>query len=107
MGGAFPEGQIIKLDEWLTLPTTPRIEFYGTGFQSCRSFFAKSLLSKSLKSAVTSNLALLDLNKCQSLRQDFKNYQLLRNMHNNKKGLCLGSNSETFIPQIFESSSRR
>jgi len=34
MGGAFSEGQIIKLEEWFTLPTTPRIEFYGSGFQS-------------------------------------------------------------------------
>ena len=34
MGGAFSEGQIIKLEEWFTLPTTPRIEFYRSGFQT-------------------------------------------------------------------------
>ena len=34
MGGEFSKGQIIKLDEWFTLSTTPKIEFFGTGFQS-------------------------------------------------------------------------
>ena len=112
MGGAFSEGQIIKLEEWFTLPTTPRIEFYGSGFQSLKIdrftvnhlllSTSKKIYWKSLQSAVTSNLALLDLNKCEALREDFKNYQLLRNMHNNKKGLCQGSNDENLIQNIFE-----
>ena len=44
-------------------------------------------MSKSVKSTVTSELALLDLDKCKDLKLEFADDQLLRNYPADRKAL--------------------